>query len=402
MKKVVLVAYNLNPNWGSEGGRANKWLESISKYYMVDVYTDVIHRQDILNKNYHNCTFRYIEGISPWRRWSHIIGLPIGSFVFFKKVQNELKRYDLREVSIIHCLTPAGVYSYNSIFKIGRPVVIGPLGGGLPTPSGFGPAFRSEKIRTYLREGFYTIIKHIKGWKEYMSNAQIIILGVGMRKEWLPTEVQEKCVNIPDAVVDTEFFVPLVRTNTSEITRILFVGRLISNKGPLLLLEAVKRCMDWGTRNFVVEIAGSGALETEVKRIISEYQVVDNVNLLGKLPRKKLLEKYQGSDIFCLPTLREPGGNAILEAMSCGLPVITTDYGGPAVFINEECGIKISLKNYDTYVHDLAVAMRLLIDNPMLRKQMGNNARYRVKKEFSLAEMEKQAVELYATIALER
>ena len=72
--------------------------------------------------------------------------------------------------------------------------------------------------------------------------------------------------------------------------------------------------------------------------LISDHGLEDCVSLLGHVARRELLNEYQQSDIFCLPTLREPGGTAILEAMACCLPVVTSDYGGPHYCVTDECG----------------------------------------------------------------
>jgi glycosyltransferase involved in cell wall biosynthesis len=54
------------------------------------------------------------------------------------------------------------------------------------------------------------------------------------------------------------------------------------------------------------------------------------------------MQILRDSDVFVMPSLRECGGTAILEAMALGKPVVTTDWGGPADYVTPECGLLVS------------------------------------------------------------
>lgn len=400
MDKIILIAFSLHPKYGSEAGYANRWLEIMSDYYQVDVFTDSESRAALSNKNYKNVQFHFIEDINKWKKFGVRTGLVhIATGIFFKKVKKELQKVDIREFSLIHCITPAGIHSYNDLYKLGLPVVVGPLGGGLPTPRGFEQAFRHQRIKTFLRDLFYWYhINWNTRFRNYLANSERIILGMSTPQGILPEMTKGKCALIPDALVDTSYFVPATRNKTNGSVRILFAGRLISNKGPFLLLDAIKLCIDRGINNFEVEIAGHGMLREQIELQIKEQGMHAHVKLLGGLSKDALLSKYQSSDIFCLPTLREPGGIAILEAMACGLPIITSNYGGPSISVTDECGIKIQLKDYISYVNDLADALILLIKNPAIRCAMGSEGRKRVENEFSVKSIRTKILNLYDDI----
>ena len=106
----------------------------------------------------------------------------------------------------------------------------------------------------------------------------------------------------------------------------------------------------------------------------------------------------QSSDIFCLPTLREPGGGAILEAMACGLPIITTNYGGPKYSVNESCGIKIETINQIQFLKDLESALLKLIKDRELRKTMGQESRKRAVNNFSKKALSSKILQLYSEL----
>jgi len=106
-----------------------------------------------------------------------------------------------------------------------------------------------------------------------------------------------------------------------------------------------------------------------------------SVSLLGQIARRELFTKYQESDIFCLPTLREAGGGAILEAMACGLPIVTSDYGGPRCSVTDDCSIRIEMVDSREYVADLSPALERSARNEDLRRSMGQRARQRALGE---------------------
>lgn len=396
MKKIAVVALGVNPSRGSEAGRASMWINILSKYYAMDVYVDEMHKKDIVSKSYENIDFHFIPGLRNWRRFSGKTktGIIMPASIFFRKVKKLLnKRRD--RYSLIHCLTPAGVYAFNTLWKLEIPILVGPLGGGLPTPRGFRHYFGWRNI---ARDVFYKSIPVLPLWKKYFLNADRIIIGTELLLEILPAQVQEKSDIIPDAVVDAEYFKPLKKKQSTDQKRILFAGGLVPKKGPGLLIEAARRCVQVGVNNFLIEMAGEGQLKPQLNELVKAYALEGQIRILGRLKKKELLERYQNSDIFCLPTLREPGGNVILEAMSCGLPIISSNYGGPAYSVTKDCGILIEVGNYEQYVSDLAEAITYLIKNDDIRKQMGENARRRAVTEFSVDALEKKILKVYGEI----
>lgn len=70
-------------------------------------------------------------------------------------------------------------------------------------------------------------------------------------------------------------------------------------------------------------------------------QLVSNVVFSGWLSQEKCAIKLQQADALVLPSLREPGGAVVMEAMAVGLPVIATNWGGPADYLNSACGILV-------------------------------------------------------------
>jgi len=398
MKKIILVAYDLNPKKGSECGIADIWTKIVSKHYSIKAIVDSVHKKDILSESYSNVKFHFVETNKKLRKILGKMGAFNISYNFFiKKAKPIIKKIlQHNKILLIHCITPEGIHSYNDLYKFNVPILIGPLGGGLDTPKGFEQVFKHQLFKNIIREFYYKQITKKKKWRDYFLNAEKIIIGTEYVKNKLPKEVQNKCVVIFDALVDVNFYTPNFDKRDNNVKKILFVGRLESNKGIVSLIEAIKECKGKEREEkFLLEIIGDGSLRKKIRYLISKYNLHDVIRMYGKLEKQEVIKKYQNSDILVLPTLREPGGRAILEAMACGLPVITSDYGGPKYSVTDDCGIKVKVENYKQYVNDLAEAIIKLLKNDSLRMQMGINARKRVEKEFSMEAMERKILKVY-------
>ena len=144
----------------------------------------------------------------------------------------------------------------------------------------------------------------------------------------------EELVTIRNGV-DSEKFCPPARRTRNEVPLILFVGRLVPEKGPHLLLQAAKDLIDSGEKIKVQIIGRSGftndgvgtAYESELREISA--QIPGAVEFCGFVDRNEIVKFYHGADIFCAPSdWNEPFGLTVAEAISCGLHCVASNRGG--------------------------------------------------------------------------
>ncbi|WP_375491208.1 glycosyltransferase [uncultured Jatrophihabitans sp.] len=114
------------------------------------------------------------------------------------------------------------------------------------------------------------------------------------------------------------------RPETSP-TRVLFVGRLVAEKAPQMLVEAIAR-LPLG--EFELRIVGGGPLADQLASDIITNGLEDYVELRGAVNQDEILAQYEWADVFCLPSFAEGLPVVIMEAMSTGLPVISTQIAG--------------------------------------------------------------------------
>lgn len=394
-KKVIIIAYDLNPYIGSEAGVSFIWSQILSKEYDLTIFTQSIHKVNLETFG-SELTINYIDRtpyLSKFLTRFHLYNIDYSLFIRkVKKAIGSDNKIDVKN-SVIHFMSPFGIHSYSDLARdLKVPYIVGPAGGYLVMPKGF-EAYR--KLPMILKEFFYGRLLKNKNWKFYFENAKAIVCGTDLVAKHLPLIAQNKVSIIYDSVVDTEYFNPAgsTRQETDQIT-IVFTGRLVLYKGVFLLLKAFER-ISREHPNVMLIYAGEGHERTSLERYVTEKNLTNRVVFTGRINREQLKMLLLNSDIYCLPTLKDPGGNAILEAMACGLPVISTNYGGPAYSVAENCGVLIDPISIEDYVLQLSDALIKLIEDETLRKSLGGNAREHVITNFSSSELQNRILSFY-------
>ena len=179
--------------------------------------------------------------------------------------------------------------------------------------------------------------------------------------------------------------------NDNSKFKIIFVGRLAEPKDPLLLIRAFGGLTEEVKSKAEILIVGEGGKRKELEKFIHEKKLNEKVKLLGELPREKVFEILRESDIFVLTSNWEGFPITILEAMSCGLPVIVSNVGGVSEVVDNSVGYLIKRADKEA----LKRALVQLIENPSLREKMGRNARKRIEDNFSLDKMLERTAQVY-------
>lgn len=160
---------------------------------------------------------------------------------------------------------------------------------------------------------------------------------------------------------------------------ILAVGRLVAKKGFDVLLRAAP-AIDPQAQ---IVIVGDGDQRAELEALAAALGVAQRVRFTGNVPRHELTAYYNMADIFAMPSVRLPADGlnvAVVEAMSCGLPVVASDVGGnPLVVTDGDNGLLVG----EGQDQALAQAINRLLADPALRLAMGRRSRQRVLEEFS-------------------
>lgn len=189
--------------------------------------------------------------------------------------------------------------------------------------------------------------------------------------------------------VDLEHFTP-AEDWPADDGYVLFVGRLVAQKGVDVLLQAfavvLRRCPR--SRLFVV---GEGDLELYLKRVARYLGILDRVSFVPWQTGTALLRLYQRAQVAVMPSYYEPFGIVALEVMACSRPLVASRVGGLAELVED------GVQGYLVPVGDhLAMAGRLaeLILRPGRRQEMGRAARERAA-QFTWAATSSRTAALY-------
>ena len=172
------------------------------------------------------------------------------------------------------------------------------------------------------------------------------------------------------------------------------VGRLTPQKNHKLLLDVAKIILDhYGKRDIKFMIVGDGVLRNKLEQYSKNLGIQNSVVFTGE--RNDVSYLLYNMDIFIMTSLYEGMSNALMEAMLAGLPIVTTNVGGNSELIIEgETGVLCPLNDAKAFADKIIY----FIDNETQAKQIGDNAKQRIIKEFGIEKMIKRIENIYTKL----
>ncbi len=248
---------------------------------------------------------------------------------------------------------------------------------------------RASKLKQWLI-GSFPVPKH----------ASMIAVSNTVKQQYVEAGFNPEQIEVIYNGVDPRFLdVPRIdqpgRTARAPF-QLLYVGRLRVEKGISVLLKALdllaqEREMT-GNEKFSIHlhIFGSGdeIYLDELQDFMQEKHLSSTVTFHGNVPQDELIAYYDSSDLMLVPSLwQEPFGLVIAEAMARKLPVIASNLGGPAEILTHDVD-GLLVKPGDE--QQLAQAIRLLMEHPEKRQQLGEAARQTVRTRFTIEQNARQ------------
>jgi len=174
----------------------------------------------------------------------------------------------------------------------------------------------------------------------YYSADYLISVGEKLKSKMMNYTCNEICV-IPN-IVNTDSFI--INRNKEEKNKFRFVSVsfLNENKNVDLTIKAFCKAFK-GKGEFELFIAGDGASREKLENLVKKLNLEKQVKFVGSISRKDLPRFYNEGDCFVLPSKYETFGVVYIEALSCGLPIITTKCGGPEDFFKDDLGYIIEV-----------------------------------------------------------
>lgn len=218
-------------------------------------------------------------------------------------------------------------------------------------PAGLGALYISEKenIPFVVHEHSIEVMKQYKKYSDIVIKKAHGYYAVSKKiKDFLDKNNRKDTIIIPN-YIDTKRF--SYKPNKSKDKFILInICNFFKVKSLDTLLKALRIVIDkYMIKNIKLNIIGTGEYESFYKGICKDLNLNDYVSFKGFIDNNKLPDIISSSNVLCVSSKIETFGIPIVEAMSCGLPCISTKCGGPEEIINESNGLLVPIDNPKEY-----------------------------------------------------
>jgi glycosyltransferase involved in cell wall biosynthesis len=209
--------------------------------------------------------------------------------------------------------------------------------------------------------------------KRTINKVDVLIVLSDNWKQFFSSVIDEKKIYIVNNIINKPDFVKNYSPNHS-IIQFLFLGRIEKNKGIFDLLEVIKDNKNFLNNKFLLYVGGDGETNKLIE-FVEKNNLQNLVKFEGWVSGEKKKELLSVCDVYILPSYNEGLPIAILEAMSYGMPIISTTVGGiPEVVSNNENGFLITPGDKQQMYEYIAY----FIEHPQEIERMG-------RKSFAIA-----------------
>ena len=297
-----------------------------------------------------------------------------------ERFSRKLLRENNYDLSHSFFTVPCGFLSYRLKKKFKLPYIVSLRGADVP---GYSERF------IFIYKIIMPLVRAI--WK---NSAAVVANSQGLKELALKTN-SGQAVDIIYNGIDIEHFEPSEEKNDAEKFFItLGASRLTARKGIKYLIEAV-RDLSVLYPDIFMNIIGDGNERERLEQMVSNFKLDDRIKFIGRVPREETVAYYQEADLFILPSFNEGMSNAMLEALSSGLPVVSTDTGGAKLLVEDgKNGFIVKMKSS----RDLAEKIKKIINDRDLRKSMGKESR-RIAENMSWKKVADEYVKLYKKVS---
>jgi len=373
--KILMLNYEFPP---IGGGAAKANLCLLRQYagrddLRVDMLTSAPKPGIVIEKFSENITIHKVgihkKHLHFWRRAEVIEWLVKAGFYYRRLLRKN--DYDLAHAFFGF---PTGWLCYRKADKL--PYIISLRGSDVP----------GQHARLQLD---YKILAPVFGaiWKKASA---LVACSEGLKERALRFMPSVSIDVIPNGVELDRFF-PAETAEKSKVLRLLTVGRLSVTKRIELLIDTVE-ILHRTACKLHFTVVGGGQMERQLRKIVMERELGDVIKIIGRVNSEKMPEVYRRNDIFISASMQEGMSNAMLEAMSSGLPIVTTRCEGLAELIDGN-GLIVKQDN----IEEIAKAIKHLADDPELYKRMSTAARKQAEK-FEWANVALSYIEQYRKI----
>jgi glycosyltransferase involved in cell wall biosynthesis len=396
--RILVSAYACEPYKGSEPNVGWQWALQIARFHDVTVITRNNNRGPIEKAlaSYEGArpTFRYFD-LPGWLVGLKRKGMPVVLYYILwqawvrLEVRRKMKDFDLIHHVTFNTFTVPGFWWFT-----GKRVVLGPLGGGQICPWSFvsmlGTRMPAEIIRSlHLITGRFNPYLYMR----FCFASRILVANQDTIRR-IPHSFHHKVIPLLEAGVTSNQVVPRPSRPNGGGLKMVWVGRVVKTKGLELGVRALAAASEEVPR-VTLTVVGDGPEVPVLKELARGLGIADAITWHGWLSHERIRSLFEEHDVLLFTSLRDTSGNVILEAMGCGLPVITLAHHGAKVMTTDRTACRINPVTPSQTIADLQSAMVALAKSPEMRERMGTAGQERVSQLYLWDRKGEQMNEIY-------
>ena len=247
-----------------------------------------------------------------------------------------------------------------------------------------------QRLGTTQRSGPFRWLVELRN-RILLQASRFISLSTEITNELLRSGVPENRISTIPNTYDTQLFRPLPAEKKrlrreldlpADKRIVIYTGRLVSYKGVPLLVDAWKKLAQQHPNSILLLVGGGGVdidnCEETLRRTVKKEGLEDQILFTGE--QSNVHQYLQASDIYAFPSQNESFGISVVEAMACGLPVVSSSAGGLRDLINDGVdGLMIPPGDAAA----LTASMNRVLDDSELCAKLGENAAQSALQRFS-------------------
>lgn len=388
MLNVLINAYAISPDHGSEPGMGWNWCVRLAKEHNLFIITEGEFRDGIERvlptlPQASNMHFYFLPVSDRIRRmcWNQ------GDWRFYFHYRRWQKRAlsqaraicSEQSIDVIHQLNMVGFREPGFLWKISGPKFVwGPIGGMALTPVRyFWEASWQVRFHAVCKNALNALQRRFSiRVLRALLKADAVLCATPAEQSFVSRQTSNKVLWVsetgtdsPDGAVHPVIHAPL---------RIIWVGRFIPTKQLGLALRMMARLKG---EDVMLRIVGSGPERevTRYKTLAESLGIGDQVAWLGQVPHDSVVGLMKESDLFLFTSIMEATSTVVMEALSNGLPVLCFDTCGFGPLVDENIGVKIPVTTPDDSIGRFADAVRQLTADPERLAHMSEAAAEKAK-----------------------